>query len=211
MSPSNIFETLRPLGVMVYERQRKIQHPYFIQPINPDRGRCVDWDREQGEDGRRVYAAGTRIVFEMQLFERGIEHVGTVVEVNVRMMQRGLGVDRWTAEMREAQEREPFGSGSRALPFQLDRLTLTLVGGWNEAASRAQALSPGMVTLQFLTPTHLVRDHYAVRVPTFPVLARTLLRRLTALALFHGGAGGEVAGDHFARLVRQAEALRLVP
>ncbi len=33
---------------------------------------------------------------------------------------------------------------------------------------------------------------------------------MTCLALFHGGEGGEAPGDYFARLARQAEAVRLV-
>ena len=206
-----IFETPRPPGATVHERQREVPHPYVIRPAGlGDRGQGADRDSETIGDGRRVYAAGARIAFEVQLFGRGIDHVGPVVEASVRMARHGLGVGRWAAEVREVRELEPFGSGNCTLPFQLDRSTLGLVGGWDDAVSRAQALSPGMVALQFLTPTHLVRDHYAVRVPTFPVLARALLRRLTALALFHGGADGEVTGDYFARLARQAEVVRLV-
>ncbi len=139
------------------------------------------------------------LVFEAQLFGQGIDHVGPVVEASVRMARHGLGVGRWAAEVREVRELEPFGSGSCALPFRLDRSTLTLVEGWDDAVSRAEALSPGMAALRFLTPTHLVRDHYAVRMPTFPVLARALLRRLTALsgpsgksfALFQTACGGQ--------------------
>jgi len=206
-----IFETPRPPGATVHERQREVPHPYVIRPVDlGGGGQSPDQDGDTAGDGRRVYATGARIVFDAQLFGRGIDHVGPVVEASVRMARRGLGVGRWAAEVREVRELEPFGSGNCTLPFQLDRSTLGLVGGWDDAVSRAQALSPGMVALQFLTPTHLVRDHYAVHVPTFPVLARALLRRLTALALFHGGASGEVTGDYFARLARQAEAVRLV-
>jgi hypothetical protein len=208
-----IFETPRPRGATMHERQREVPHPYVIRPVDfGGGGQSAEQDRNTAGDERRVYTAGDRIVFEAQLFGKGIDHVGPVVEASMRMARRGLGVGRGVLEVREVLEMEPFGAAHCTLPFCLDRSTLGLVGEWDDAMSRVKALAPGMVALQFLTPTHLVRDHYAVRVPTFPVLARALLRRLTALALFHGGAAadGEVTGKYFARLARQAEAVRLV-
>ncbi len=204
-----IFETPRPPGAPLHERQPEVPHPYVIRPVSPaDGGVGGDRGGDVGEDGRRTYAAGAPLAFEMLLFGRGIDHVGAVVEAGVRMTRSGLGAGRWTAEVREVWEQDPFGTVRRPLPFLLDRSALTLVAGWDEAVTRARTLAVGMVALQFLTPAHLVRDDYAIRVPAFPIVARPLLRRLTALAVLHGD-GGEAPGDHFARLARQAEGVRL--
>ncbi len=201
-----LFETPHPPGPMSHGGQREVAHPYVIRPVGDGAGGASGRDG-RGKDETRLTPAGAPVVFEVQLFGRGIDHVGLVVEAGVRMARRGLGVGRWTAEVRELWEHQPFGTERRALPFQLDRSALILVAGWDEAVARARTLASGAAALHYLTPTRLVRDGYDMRVPTFPVLVRALLRRLTALAQAHGG---EAPAAHFAALARQAEGVRLV-
>ncbi len=196
-----LFDTPRPPHTPLYERQQEVPHPYVIRPAG---GADAP---PPAADGSRVYPPGARLEFEVQLCGLALHLVGHVVEGCVGLARRGLGAGRGTAEVREVWEQDPFGSERRPLPFRLDRSTLTLVAGWDEALARAQTLASGSVALRFLTPSHLVRDGAPVRVPEFAALGRALLRRLTVLALFHGG---EVPADLFALLARHAEGVRLV-
>lgn len=186
-----IFDTPRPPHTPLHERQQEVPHPYVIRLAGGDGG---------------TYPPGARLEFDVQLFGLALHLAERVVEACVHMTRTGLGAGRGTAEVREVWERDPFGVASHPLPSPLGRSDLTLVAGWNEATARAQSLASGSVALQFLTPTRLVRDGVPARVPEFAVVARALLRRLTTLALFHGG---EAPADLFALLARHAEEVRL--
>jgi len=190
-----LFDTPRPPNTPLHERQQEVPHLYVIRPV------------ANGDGGERVYRPDERLEFEIHLFGLALSLVGHVVEGCVGLARRGLGAGRGTAEVREVWEQDPFGPERRPLPFRLDRSALTLVAGWDDAVARAQTLASGSVALRFLTPTHLVRDGDPVRVPEFAALARALLRRLTVLALFHGG---EAPSGLFALLARHAEGVRLV-
>jgi len=191
-----LFDTPRPPNTPLHERQQDVPHPYVIRPIISNVG-----------GGECVYQPGARLEFELQLFGLALSLVGQVVEACVHLTRRGLGAGRGTAEVRELWEQDPFGSERRLLPFLLDRSTLTLVAGWEEAVARTQALASGSVTLRFLTTTHLVREGSPVDAPEFSTVARALLRRLTLLALFHGG---EAPIDLFPLLAQHAEGVRLL-
>ncbi len=196
-----LFDTPRPPHTSLHERQQEVPHPYVIRPASG-----VDAP-PPAADGSRVYPPGARLEFEVQLCGLALHLAGHVVEACVLMARHGLGAGRGTAEVRDLWEQDPFGAERRPLPFQLDRSALTLVAGWDEAVAHARTLASGSVALQFLTPTHLVRDGAPVRTPEFAAVARALLRRLTTLALFHGG---EAPAGLFALLAGHAEGTRLV-
>jgi len=187
-----LFDTPRSPYAQLHERQQEVPHPYVIRP-------------PQGAG--RLYAPGETLVFEVQLCGLALHLASYVVDACVRLTLGGLGAGRGKSVIHAAWEQDPFGVQRLPLPSFPEPSALQLVVSWEQALAQAHALSPRALALQFLTPAYVVRDKVPVEVPDFATVMRALLRRLTALALFHGGAAPE---EHFRALAHEAESVRLV-
>lgn len=187
-----LFDTPRPPGAQLNERQREVVHPYVMRPP---------------QDAGRLYAPGETLSFEVQLCGLALHLVSYVVDACVRLALGGLGAGRGRSVVQAAWEQDAFGVQRLPLPPFPEPSALQLVVSWEQALARAHELSPRSLALQFLTPAHVVRDKVPVEVPDFATVMRALLRRLTALALFHGGTAPE---EHFRALAYDAESVRLV-
>lgn len=187
-----LFDTPRPSGSPLLERQQEVPHPYVIRPVS-------------GRGG--TYDTGDLFAFEVQLIGPGLACATTVVQACALMGQRGLGHGHGRAELREVWEQEPFGTLRRSIIDPLDARSYGIIGGWEELIARAASLPGDRLAMCFLTPTRLTRDGSAVTVPDFATVVRSVCRRLTLLALFHEG---EAPSAFFAMLARAAEQVRLV-
>jgi len=184
-----IFETPHPPGAPLLEQQKEVPHPYIIRPLPTTAG---------------THAAGAWLEYEITLVGKALDHTQVVVEACVVMGRLGLGAGHGTVSVCELWECEPFGGTRRVLPFSNPGLSLS--AGWEEAVAQATLLPRERLTIQFLTPTHLVRHGQKLRRPDFSSLMRALLRRMTMLAVYHGGG---VDRAQMALLAEQAEAVQL--
>ncbi len=187
-----LFDTPRPPGSPFLERQSEVPHPYVFRSVGT---------------GGRAYMSGERVEFQVNLLGMGIACLPEVVEACIFMGRGGIGKGRGRFTLDEVWEQAAFDTERRLLPLNADATALSLVSDWNAAALSAQRLSRESVTLQFLTSTCLVNNGVATRQPSFGIVMRALLRRLTLLALFHGGIAPV---DRFKRLATLADGVRLI-
>ncbi len=185
-----LFETPHPPGAPLQEKQQEVPRPFVLRPLPTMSG---------------PHDAGAWIEYEITLIGYAINCAPAVLETCVMMGRMGLGAGRGAMSVREVWECAPFGLERRLLPW--GQLVPTMSAGWDDAVARAALLPHDQVVVRFLTPTHLKRGETAVRRPEFSTLMRALLRRMTLLALYHGGA---VDRARMAALAAQAERVRLV-
>lgn len=185
-----LFETPHPPNVPMQERQRDVTHPFVIRYLPTTGG---------------PHMAGEWVEFEITLMGHAIACAPAVVETCVVMGRNGLGAGRGGMSVREVWECAPFGQEKRLLPFHV--AVPTLMANWEDAVARAALLPPERLVVDFVTPAHLKRGQIAVRRPEFSTLMRAVLRRMTLLALYHGGV---VTQPHMAALATEAEKIQLM-
>lgn len=165
---ARVFEPARPAGVEAFRGEAQVPPPYVIREIDRD----------------RELEAGGRFRFGVNLIGRACDLAGHVVEA-VRLGARGgLGVARvpavvagaaqWNGEV-VPLDRARLAAGLR--PETVRELAARAGGGGGEWKE---------VEIRFETPAKIVAGGTPKVRPTGPQVLRALLRRVGALAAFHG-------------------------
>jgi hypothetical protein len=187
---SYVFETPPRDETGLFARSSAVPHPFVLDlPV----------------DGRTEYRAGESMTFGLVLVGKAIDFIPYFVVALREMGRAGLGRGRarWRLDRVEDADRE----GKRLLydGTSGDERLVCSATVHRGLDGRASALRDGgRVTLRFETPTRLRFEGRLNDRPEFHVLVRNLLRRVSALALYHC----EFTLDlDYREIIRRAEAV----
>ncbi len=154
----------------------------------------------------RRYHPGERLGFELVLIGRAIDYLPYFLMSFQELGRAGVGRPAGRYTLRSIHACPPWRG--EQLVFDGADVHVAAEPGvcWPELAARAAQLPIDRLTLRFLTPTRIKHQRAYVAQPEFHMLLRALLRRLSALALFHCGEGWP--GDPRA-LIAAAEQVRI--
>jgi hypothetical protein len=128
---------------------------------------------------------GTRFTFGMTLVGRAIDFLPYFVYSFQRMGETGIGRGRGTFELLRVHALDATDAAVETV-FEKGLLTMPqTVLGLTEALHSSATLSSSTLRLHFITPLRIISDGVLCRELQFPILARTLLRRLENLLAFH--------------------------
>lgn len=154
---------------------QNIPRPYLIEPPI---------------DARTAYAPGDTLEMDIVLFGRGVAYVPHVAFALAEMGRRGLGARRGRFQLETIFSVRADGiAGPPVFDGDTQQLAtehVVMVTG----ADVAEPVSDSQVNrlrLSFVTPTRLQRDGHLVDRPEMSLLMRSLLRRVSALLVFHQG------------------------
>lgn len=169
-----LFEASAPADSPGFHNLHEIPPPFMIEaPAGPP----------------RVYRPGEPLGFDLLLVGRAIGYLPYFLLAFQELGRAGIGQPPGRYVLQRISAIHPWRD-EQALIY--DGVDMRLGGpdlsvSWAAAAERAAMLPADALTLRFLTPTRIkYRQGYVVQ-PAFHVLLRALLRRLSALALFHCG------------------------
>ncbi len=169
-----IFETRLPPDSEVLRSQREIPHPFVLEPpLTPP----------------PVYGPGSTLEFRAILVGRAIAYLPYFVLSFVQLGSVGVGRGRGRFEVEEVRAEHPI-TGRLELIYQEGSLrpcSADLTATYTDLLRICSTVDPRRLTVRFLTPTRLVSEQKLVTNPSFAVLVRSALRRLSSLSYFHGG------------------------
>lgn len=154
-----------------------------------------------------VLAAGEPLTFGLLLAGQAIWHFPYLLAAFRALGVRGLGRERVRARLSEAVALLPDGEvplyDSRYGRLLGNQPTPVSAAGWGAG----QAEDRTRLTLRFVTPARLKhQDRFVTETPEFHVVVRTLLRRLSSLAVFHGGERWDI---DYAGWIERAKAVQI--
>ncbi|MGQ9779487.1 MAG: CRISPR system precrRNA processing endoribonuclease RAMP protein Cas6 [Bacillota bacterium] len=196
---SYCFATTRPAESEVLRSLDEIPRPFVLEPPSSQ---------------ETEVPAGAALDFGLVLIGRAIEYFPYFLLSFRRLGEEGIGRDRAMGLGRFVVK------AVYALPGWSDEPEAVVYGGENErletanaravgaaeVMARAGGLTGDRLTVVFLTMTRLKSAAEVAMRPDFHVFLRALLRRVSALAYFHGG---ERLEADFAGLAERARAVRL--
>jgi hypothetical protein len=168
-----LFEPAPPEQSQVTPKMRDVPLPFVLEPP---------------PENRMLYQPGDPLSFTLVLIGRGVQYLPYLVLVFEELGQAGLGRRRVPCPLSRVEALHPLtgagqviytDGGTPGTGFTPEITT-------DEVMTHAQGLPVDQMTLRFLTPTRIKhQERYTTR-PDFAVLVRALLRRVHALAYFHG-------------------------
>lgn len=186
-----VFET-RPPAALSRTGFQQYPRPFVIEPPPEERA---------------DYAPGDLIRLHLVLVGRATEYLPHFVLTLRALAEAGVGRGRGQVKV---QRVEAIPLAAPPQPIYEEGSSLLQAGGSLIDGDTITALSRGWpadrLTLHFTTPTHLTHHGAMAPQPEFPILARALFRRASALAMAHCGYRMEL--DYPAWIAR-AEAIRL--
>jgi hypothetical protein len=205
-----VFETSPPAESEVLSNLKDIPRPFVIEPP---------------EDDRTEYLPGEELTLGLVLAGRSVAYLPYFVAAFRNLGRTGIGRTRAgfdlvrVSQLSAAEWAVGLAKGaadySRGAPvFDAGRgETVSLAGveercvGYVHVARAAETVSRRRVTLEFLTMARLKHGDALRPSPTFHILARALLRRVSSLAYFHHGVKLDL---DYPALVERARQVRLV-
>lgn len=189
-----IFETRLPPNSEVLRSLSEIPHPFILEPpLNPP----------------PVYQPGAPLEFRVVLVGMAIAYLPYFAMAFLDLGGRGLGRGRGRFQLEEIAAEHPLNG--RSEPIYRDGSLLPcsndLTATYSDLLRRCEGISPDRVTVHFLTPTRLISGERLATHPTFPVLIRAAIRRISSLSYFHCGRRWET---DYAGLVAASEEIRLI-
>jgi CRISPR-associated endoribonuclease Cas6 len=176
---SYIFETPRAFGKETYVVAENLPHPFvLIPPLTK----------------AREIAAGESFAFGLNLFGSGITLVESFIYAFDKLGDIGIG----PGQKRFALEKVTNADGSLvyAKNSALDERQVRVINYDELAAQEGEAEDSGrngkLITLEFLTPTHVIHHGRPTIELTWEFFFRGLLRRASLLAEVHGGTKWEL-------------------
>lgn len=193
-----LFETPIPADARRMRLYTHAPHPFVLRAPQAPRG------EDAGE-----WEAGQQIDVELVLFGRGIDALPEVIFALAAAGQRGLGPSRTRLALRHAELRELADDGALVTRPLFDGETLA-PPPYGVPLRRLLALREGEcgapalrnVALALRSPARVVHQGKLARSLPLHVVVRSLLRRVSAIADFHGALSLDA---DFAGLVRAAE------
>lgn len=160
-----------------------------------------------------VYPASATFSFELTLIGKAVPFLPYFIVAFKELGNQGLGRARKKFRLTRIALVDPRSDRAEPIYTAGDELVrtreakVTLADCRSLAASLLTAGGLTTLTLSFLTPTRLKYQDHFVETPEFHIVFRSLLRRLSALALFHCGTKLEVEYRGF---ITQAQTVQLV-
>lgn len=184
-----IFETAPPQGSQALSKYESIPRPFVLEP-----------PLEQ----KTLYAPGEKLLFGLVLAGRAIQYLPYFILAFKELGELGIGKGRNPYRLTgmvgvdplHGKEEEVYSADSGKV-YNRD---LSVSGEMLKDAVRA--MSGEQVVLDFQTMTRIKFEDSFVRYIEFHMLARSLLRRLSALSYFHHGEEWQAG---FPELIGRAE------
>ena len=168
-----IFETPPPPDAESFAVS-EAPHPFVIEPPL---------------DGQTLYRPGQLLPFDLVLVGRGINYLPYFIVAFRELGRMGLGRERGKFRLQTVEAVHPL-TGERAPVYSAEDEMVQdsdLGVGCREVEEAARKLPQDRLRLRFLAPTRLKFRGRLVSRPDFPILLRSLLRRISWLCYFHGG------------------------
>ncbi len=161
----------------------------------------------------RVYQAGAAFSFDLTLIGKAIPFLPYFIVAFKELGNQGLGRERKKFRLNRidlvdprSDRAEPIYTAEEEL-VRTREVKVTLADCRDLAPSLLTEGDPASLRLLFLTPTRLKHQGHLVDIPEFHIVFRTLLRRLSSLALFHCGVRLDV---DYRGLIAQAQTVQLI-
>ncbi len=182
---SYVFDTPRPKETKIMRKAETVPHPFVIEPP----------DQKITE-----YPPDAELIFGLTLIGKAIDYLPYFILTFEQMAEQGLGPGRGKLKLKLVTQnrKQIYDPQTKTLRTPLRPQHLTFLPP--PPASCTQ------LTLHFLTPTRIIRQGKMVKKPEFPILLRSLFRRITLLAYFHD----QPITTDFTTLIRQSEAIKTV-
>lgn len=192
-----IFEPFPPPDAPVLRNLEEIPRPFVLAPP---------------AISERVYPAGATFSFDIILIGKAIPFLPYFIVAFKELGNQGLGRERKKFRLKRIDLLDPLHNNEEPIYTVEDELVrtkeakVTLADCRNLTASLLNDGNPTTLRLAFLTPTRLKHQGHLVDTPEFHIVFRSLLRRLSALALFHCGTKLDV---DYRGLIAQAQQIQL--
>ena len=173
-----IFEPFPPPDAPALRNLEEIPRPFVLAPPAVS---------------ERVYHAGVTFSFDLTLIGKAIPFLPYFIVAFKELGNGGLGRGRKKFRLKRIDLLNPLHGREEPIYTAEDELVrtnevkVTLADCRNLAVSLLNDGNPTTLRLAFLTPTRLKHQGHLVDTPEFHIVFRTLLRRLSSLALFHCG------------------------
>ncbi len=166
-----VFETPPRDESGLFGRSSAVPHPFVLElPL----------------DERTEFAPGEQLTFGLVLVGKATDFLPYFVVALRDMGRAGLGRGRTRWHLQKVEDRA--AGGSRLLYDGATEDERLVCSATVRRGLDANAAGPGItrqITLRFETPTRLRFSGHLTGTPEFHVLVRNLLRRLSALAIYH--------------------------
>lgn len=188
-----VFETPPPPGSQVLTKIPTAPQPFVIEPPL---------------ETKRVYEPGEELTFQLILLGRAIDYLPYFLYAFDELGRVGLGRRRGRYQLVSVEsiglmgEAAPLYDGSK----KLLRSTFEVMRADDLPKLEGAVPQNGRVTLHFLTPTRIKADGHLTDEAGFPILFRSLHRRIALLAYFHCGGAWEEGPK---ALLEQAEGVAI--
>ncbi len=193
---SYIFETPPPSDTKIMRKYTAAPHPFIIEPP-PEK--------------RRGYAPKDEITFGLTLIGRAIDYLPYFIYAFDELGRIGLGKGKAEFELKDVVcgGETIYDSDTKTLktfkPSVLDIESGILKPDLPMSPSTSP--DPGLLNLNFVTPTRIIYNGHLTLDLEFHILIRTLLRRLSLLYYFH--CGGDPSEWDFSGIIRKAEGVKV--
>jgi hypothetical protein len=187
-----VFETRKPVDGRLMEGQKEIPHPFVLEPPM---------------DPPPVIEPGSPLEFRTVLVGRAIAYLPYFAFAFARLGEMGMGRGRGRFDLEEILAEHPIDGRSESVYLKGDPLPCAtdLTATYSDLLEMGRGTAPERVTVTFATPTRLISDGRLAAAPDFPLLVRSALRRISALAYFHCGHMWEA---DYRSIVGRAEGVR---
>jgi len=159
------------------------------------------------------YPVGSTFSFDLTLIGKAISFFPYFIVAFKELGDQGLGRGRKPFRLKQISavdsirgREEPIYTAEEEL-VRTGEVKVTLADCQRLAASFLADGGPTTLRLAFLTPTRLKYQDHLVDKPEFHIIFRSLLRRLSALALFHCGTKLDV---DYRGLIAQTQTVQLI-
>ncbi|TAN42611.1 MAG: CRISPR-associated protein Cas6, partial [Nitrospirae bacterium] len=166
---SYVFETPPPAETKVMKKYTAAPHPFIIEPP---------------VDRKRAYTPNDVIKFNLVLVGRALEYLPYFIYTFNELGGIGIGKGRgkYLLEKVSADSKRIYSSETKVIdPFSKITCAIPFEAICDDCSRKS------LLTLEFLTPTRVVRNADLVLDLEFDILIRQLLRRIALLAYFHEG------------------------
>jgi hypothetical protein len=193
-----IFETPPPPGTSVMRKYTAAPHPFVLTPPWP---------------GPAAIRPGEPLTLGLVLFGKALRHLPYLIFAFEHAAAGGFGAQRVRCRLASVDALSNgeswtlYSSTDGTLcapdPFE-ERVHLDL----GDPFERLRSETRGRITIKFRTPARLLQEERLATRLDFPLLVRSLLRRIGHLSYFH--CGGDLSGVAFREWIKSAGQVRTV-
>lgn len=170
-----------------------VERPGVQKPSDGRRIRPVHSTGAAGREGRRTLKPGDELTFGLLLMGRATEYMPFVIYAVSEMARRGLGAERGEFRLQGMALLDEFGVANPINFSESQRVTVPDRSNKDvrdlvrARLNRLTVGRGGRIGLRFVTPARIRVEGDLQSSLSFELLVRNLLRRVSTLALIHGG------------------------